>query len=123
MGYSAKSHLGKRDLSSAGIVAALRKVGATVTDLGAVGGGVPDLLVTYRGSIHLIEVKSATTHARRAKDPTREYGEFLTDDQVRWLAAHQGPPVRIVTNVEEALAVLGLDDEAIESAHAEGRAR
>lgn len=111
---------GKRDLTSPAIVAALRAAGASVTDLGPVGYGVPDLLVGWKGMTLLLEVKSPETHGRRAKDPAREYGEFLTDDQVRFLAAWRGATVRIVTTVDEALAVLGLDDEAIAASRGAG---
>ena len=113
------SSQGKRDLASPDIVAALRAAGASVTDLGPVGAGVPDLLVGFKGSTYLLEVKSATTHARRAKDPNVEYGEFLTDDQVTWLAAHRGAPVRIVTTPEEALDAVGIETKAL-SARAGG---
>lgn len=46
------------DANHAAIVQALRDVGADVLDLSRVGGGCPDLLVGFRGTNHLIEVKT-----------------------------------------------------------------
>ena len=45
------------DKNQSDIVKALRDVGASVTLLHAVGGGVPDLLVGYRQENYLLEVK------------------------------------------------------------------
>lgn len=47
------------DDNQAEIVHALRLAGASVECLHVVGGGVPDLLVGYRGQNYLLEVKSA----------------------------------------------------------------
>jgi hypothetical protein len=47
----------KIDGNQRAIVAALRKIGARVLHLHAVGGGCPDLLVCYRGRNVLLEVK------------------------------------------------------------------
>lgn len=49
-----------RDANHGEIVAALRAVGCTIVDLAAVGGGVPDLLVGYRGANLLVEVKDGS---------------------------------------------------------------
>lgn len=49
-----------RDANHGEIVAALRAVGCTIVDLAAVGGGVPDLLVGYRGVNLLVEVKDGS---------------------------------------------------------------
>jgi Holliday junction resolvase len=46
------------DNNQAEIVKALRQAGWHCTDLSAVGGGVPDLLVTQFGQAHLIEIKT-----------------------------------------------------------------
>ena len=45
------------DANQGEIVDALRAVGAKVQPLHMVGEGVPDLLVRYRGDLHLVEVK------------------------------------------------------------------
>lgn len=46
------------DGNHADVVAALRKLGAAVTSLAAVGGGVPDLLVGFHRVNVLLEVKN-----------------------------------------------------------------
>lgn len=45
------------DANQPDIVKALRKMGAFVQSLAAVGDGCPDLLVGFRGKTYLIEVK------------------------------------------------------------------
>lgn len=85
---------GKPDGPVDDIRKALRGCGCEVEDLGAVGGGVPDLLV-YRkatGCLRLIEVKS-------------EDGE-LNDSQRKFA---RRMPVWVARTVEEALQVMGLE--------------
>lgn len=60
MGYKNTS----TDDNQSGIVRDLRKAGATVHSLHAVGQGVPDLLVGFRGKNYLLEVKAATGSLR-----------------------------------------------------------
>lgn len=81
------------------IVKALRDVGATVQSLAAVGHGVPDLLVGFRGQTILIEVKDA-------KQPPSK--RRLTEDQIRWHGAWRGGPIAVVDGVEAALRALGV---------------
>ena len=45
------------DSNQVAVVAALRKIGASVLHLHRVGGGCPDLLVCYRKRTILLEVK------------------------------------------------------------------
>lgn len=63
------------DANQTAIVAALRKVGAKVTSLAAVGGGVPDLLVGFRGVNVLLEVKNPEQSKRdqRLRKSQREF--------------------------------------------------
>ncbi len=42
------------------IVAALRKIGAQVAHLHTVGGGIPDLLFSFRGRTYLAECKTGS---------------------------------------------------------------
>ena len=84
----------KVDRNQRPIVEALRKAGAAVQSLAAVGGGVPDLLVWHRGSLALLEIK----------DPAgRERKVGLTPSQEAWHAAWPGK-VHVVSSVEQALA-------------------
>lgn len=74
------------------IVAALRKVGASVELIHREGRGVPDLLVGWRSRNHLLEVKS-------------EKGK-LNELQVDWHASWRGT-VHVVRSPEEALRAIG----------------
>jgi hypothetical protein len=87
----------RTDDNQAAIVQALRAVGATVQSLAAVGAGCPDLLVGYRGSNHLLEVKDLAKPASARK---------LTEDQVRWHATWRGQRL-VVESVEDALVAIG----------------
>lgn len=86
----------RTDANQPDIVAALRKIGATVQPLHAVGQGCPDLLAGYRGQNFLIEVKDG------AKPPS---ARKLTDDQVEWHASWKGQVV-VVESVSGALRVV-----------------
>ena len=81
------------------IVKCLRDAGAVVQSLAAVGHGVPDLLVGFRGQTILIEVKNGS------KSPSRQR---LTEDQIRWHGAWRGGPIAVVDGVEAALRALGV---------------
>ena len=81
------------------IVSALRKVGATVQSLAAVGKGCPDLLVGYNGTTYLMEVK----------DPSKPKSDIqLTPDQRDWHSKWCGSSVAIVYGIEGAFKILGL---------------
>lgn len=80
------------DSNQAEIVKALRKIGATVTPLHRVGGGVPDLLCSFRQRWMVLECKV------KSKDD-------LTTDQVKWIGL-QRAPVFIATSPLEAVALL-----------------
>jgi len=84
----------KTDANQASIMAALRQVGATVVDLSAVGRGVPDLLVGFRGQTYLLEVKNKAGRNR------------LTADQDVFLAWWHGVPPVIVYNENDALIAI-----------------
>lgn len=79
------------------IVEALRTAGAAVQSLAQVGGGVPDLLVWFRGVLYLLEVKDPIGQKRSVG---------LTPSQQVWHAAWPGE-VHIVTSAEDALAAVG----------------
>lgn len=87
----------KTDGNHAEVIAALRKVGAEVTSLHQVGGGVPDLLVSYRNRWWLLEVKDGT------KPPSARQ---LTAEQRKWFA-RQRADVWVVTSPEEAIETIG----------------
>lgn len=99
-----RRYAAKVDRNQAEIVAALRSAGCSVQCLHAVGGGVPDLLVSRqtrapfsRGALlFLLEVKDGT------KPPS---ARKLTEDQADW---HRNWPVSVVTCVADALRAVGL---------------
>jgi hypothetical protein len=86
------------DANQPEIVAALRKVGATVEILSGVGKGCPDLLVGYKKRNYLMEVKDGdkVPSARR-----------LTSDEREWHDEWRGD-VLIVESIDQALAAIGV---------------
>ena len=80
------------DANHAAIVAALRAIGAVVTDLSGNGKGVPDILVAFRGMFFLLEIKVA-----KGK---------LNELQTKWFAKHTDCRAYVVRSVEEAIAAV-----------------
>ncbi len=62
----------KVDRNQSEVVAALRKLGASVQSLASIGKGCPDLLVGYHGILYLMEVKDGTNVPSK---------QLLTEDQ------------------------------------------
>lgn len=87
------------DANHSEIVAALEGIGCYVVDCSGVGRGFPDLLCWWRGKIVPLEVKDGEKSASRRK---------LTARQVVFHAeaAAKGAPVRVVTDVESAIAAM-----------------
>lgn len=83
-----------RDANEPEIIRALESVGATVTHLDAGKGGIPDLLVGFRGVNYLLEVKT-------------ERGK-LRPVQAEWHALWRGQ-VTVVRSVVEAWAAIGVE--------------
>jgi hypothetical protein len=86
------------DRNQAEIVAALRKVGATVHSLAPLGSGCPDLLCGFKRATFLLELKDGQ------KPPS---ARELTPDQIQWHMNWRGGPCQVVTSVEEALCAIG----------------
>ena len=86
----------KIDANQPDIVKALRKAGAIVQSLAAVGKGCPDLLVGYRGVNYLLEIKDGS------KPPSERR---LTNDQVEWHATWRGE-VHVVDSVDFGLSII-----------------
>lgn len=83
----------KVDANHPEIVAAFRKLGASVLSLANLGRGVPDLLVAWCGVTMLVEVK-----APKGKE---------TEDQLRFFEDWQGQ-IFIVRDTEGVLTVVRL---------------
>lgn len=97
----------QRDENEAEIVAALRAVGACVAKLEGIG--VPDLVVSFGGTLTLVEVKCIKQGSKRAhkgKHDNEAHPE-LTPAQVAWWSRWQGKPVVVVHSVAEALTAIG----------------
>jgi lambda repressor-like predicted transcriptional regulator len=86
----------KVDANQAKIVAALRKAGASVQILSAVGQGCPDILTGFQGRNILMEIKDGEKTQSAQK---------LTPDQVIWHRDWQGQVI-IVRSVDESLNAL-----------------
>lgn len=90
----------KVDANQREIVAALRAAGCTVQHLHTVGKGCPDILVGYRGTNLLLELKDE----RKPKSARK-----LTPDEADWHAKWQGQ-VCVVESIDAALdLVAGLE--------------
>ena len=87
----------KVDGNQGDIVAALEAVGASVQSLAAVGNGCPDLLVGFRGTNFVIEVKDPAQPANKRR---------LNSHQKPWHAEWRGR-AHLVETVEQALLVVG----------------
>ena len=87
----------KIDKNQTEVVAALRKVGASVQSLATIGKGCPDLLVGFQGKLYLIEVKDGTNVPSK---------QLLTEDQKKWHDNWTGSPVHVVRSIDGALKIL-----------------
>jgi hypothetical protein len=94
-----RGHRGRVDANQAEIVAALRKVGASVVSLARIGEGCPDLLVGYRGRTLLIEVKDGTAIPSK---------RLLTEDELKFQSSWTGATIRNVGSIEEAIKAISL---------------
>lgn len=92
----------KVDANQGEIVKALYGIGCGVVDLSAVGGGVPDLLVGYRGQNFLLEVKDPK---RIGKKP-RGAAQISTDEKQQEFYAWWEGPIAVVSSIEEAIAAV-----------------
>lgn len=87
----------KVDVNQKAIVQVLRAVGATVAPTHQLGKGFPDLVVGYKGTNYLLEVKDGTQPPSRRK---------LTADEQQWHDTWRGT-VHIVNDEAEALQTIG----------------
>lgn len=81
------------------ICLALRAMGATVQSLASMGGGVPDLLVGFRGCNVLLEVKDGS------KPPS---ARTLTKQEAGWHATWGGNVAVVETEEQAQLAVIAV---------------
>jgi hypothetical protein len=81
----------RTDSNQVEIVQALRCAGAFVQSLHIVGKGCPDLLISFRGKIYVMEIKTACGKLNKA--------------EWDWQASWQGD-YHIVRNVEDAIRII-----------------
>ena len=96
-----KRYAARRDENEPAIIAALALAGAAVQQLDP---PLPDLLVSYRDVLHLLEIKNPDAKGG-GKYNTGDGS--LTRSQTAWWAHWRGKPPVIVTSAAEALAAIG----------------
>ena len=74
------------------IVDKLRSIGAVVVDLAAVGKGVPDILVGWRGRTYLFEIKTTKGYVRATQE--------------QFFRSWSGGRIAVIRSFDEALDVL-----------------
>lgn len=95
-------HAARRDIGERAVIAALRSVGAMCWQLSE--RDLPDLMVAWRGVIHLIEVKGelgpegGEAHAKLRPGQARFFEQ----------AEIGGLPVHVVRSPEQALEAIGV---------------
>jgi len=87
----------RKDANHSAIVKSLQATGALVYDTAGVGGGFPDLMVSFRGVIRLLEIKDGNK-PKSARKLTKQEADFF----LVW-SEH----VHIVNNETEALQSIG----------------
>ena len=83
----------RTDKNQQEIMDAMRKMGASVTDLSKVGKGCPDLLVGINQKTALVEIKSSS----KAK---------YTIHQEKWLEAWKGGTVARIDSIDSAIQLI-----------------
>ena len=81
------------DCNQKDIVHALKTFGATVVDLSGVGKGCPDLLIGFKGTTYLIEIK---------KDNKAKF----TPQQLQFNELWAGGVIARIQTIDEAIALL-----------------
>jgi hypothetical protein len=82
----------KKDANHAVIIQAFEKFGCPVLDLSSMGCGVPDLLISCRSELHLVDIKNLQTGYGR---------KGLNKRQQKWALEWQGGPVYLIHSIEE----------------------
>lgn len=91
---------GKTDANQSRLIDFIRGIGGEAQSLASMGGGVPDLLVAYRGQWFLLEVKDD------GKPPSKRK---LTPDEQAWHDRFGDyAPVYVVENEDDVARALGV---------------
>lgn len=95
---SAPRYAAKTDANQPELVKVWRDMGATVLDLSGVGKGIADVLVGWRGKWTPVEIKNLEGRGRKLTP-----AQILLHGEIK----RAGLPLAVVTNTDEALAILG----------------
>ena len=86
----------RKDNNHAAIINAFKQLFIPFCDLSAVGNGVPDGLIWYKGTWKFIEIKN------------REWGygrSGLNQNQLDWLAKFPGASVYIIESIDDVISL------------------
>lgn len=83
----------KVDKNQSEIVKAFKALGASVFDASHIGGGFPDLVIGYRHTTVLVEIKSSEKAA-------------FTDPQLKFMENWKGSSVSRINDVDGAITLL-----------------
>lgn len=86
----------KVDANQKAIVAAMRRMGATVLHLHTIGKGCPDIAVGYRKKNFLFEIKDGSNVPSKRK---------LTPDEIEFHESWRGQ-VTVIESVDDAINIL-----------------
>jgi len=95
-----KRYAARVDANHGDLVKLWRDMGATVWDLSGVGNGIADVLIGWRGRWFPVELKDGSkppSHRKLTPAQVLLHGEIK----------RAGLPLYVVTNEDEALALLG----------------
>lgn len=85
------------DANQGEVVKALRSAGALVLSLAAIGKGCPDLLVSWKGVLVLMEIKDGSKPQSQRK---------LTSMEADFFDKWSDSPVFVVESVDDAISIL-----------------
>lgn len=91
----------KKDANHPEVVRALEHIGVRVIDLSAVGGGVPDILCSYRGINVLLEIKRPGVAGKKRGAVQNETNRKQSSFRENWLG-----PVAVVDGPLEAVSTM-----------------
>jgi hypothetical protein len=89
----------RKDTNHKEIVKVLKDCGITVWDAAHIGGGFPDLVISHKGKLMLLEIKDGS------KPPS---ARKLTDDEAKFHAKFHGH-CHVIESVDDILRLIGVE--------------
>lgn len=83
----------KVDKNQSEIINAFKQLGASVLDCSHVGGGMPDILIGYRGHTVLVEIKSSVK-------------AHFTEPQLKFMENWKGSAVCRINDIQGAITLV-----------------